>query len=146
MQHRFSNPVYSFYISVMLRLEEFRDILNLSSSGAHRFLGCFSHGEYRRDGFLRGNGKELPDFVSVPESHDQGGISQFCGLEDQIFVLQSQIVAAPAVAKLIVGSSVFLEACPVVYKGSNDQSGIFSLGGVALGETFPAETVYQILG
>lgn len=100
------------------------NIFHIFTFRSCRLFGCFSDGDHCHYRFCLRNGKDLTELVSGTKSHDQGSISKLLCLQDQILILKSQIIAAPAVSKLIIRCSVFLKSGMVMYKGCNDQGGI----------------------
>ena len=122
------------------------NIFHIFTFRSCRLFGCFSDGDHCHYRFCFRNGKDLSELVSGTKSHDQGSISKLLCLQDQILVLKSQIIAAPAVSEFIIWCSVFLKSGMVMYKGCNDQGGILCFCLVHFRQTFSADLLHHLFG
>ena len=105
-------------------LEELRDRIQVLARRTCRRFGCLADCNNRHNSFCLWNIKEFAEFIRFTESHDQSRKSQICRFEDQVFILQTKIIASPSVSKFIVGGTIFLETGAVMYEGCYDQRSI----------------------
>ena len=112
----------------LIRLKEFHNVFHIFTFRACRLLCCFSDCNHCNYGLCFRNGKDLTELISCTESHDHSSITKLPCFKNQVLILKSQIIAAPAISKFIIRCTVFLETGTVLYKSSNDQSRILCLG------------------
>ena len=61
-------------------------------------FGCFADCDNGYNSLCFRDVQNLTESVCFTESHDQSGQTEICGFQNEIFVLQTKIVASPSVA------------------------------------------------
>ena len=89
------------------------------------FFGCFADCDNGYNSLCFRDVQNLTESVCFTESHDQSGQTEICGFQNEIFVLQTKIVASPSVAELVISTAVFLKTGTVMNEGCDDQCGMF---------------------
>ena len=89
--------------------------------------GGLSDGNDRYNHFFFRNRQKFTDLIRITNAHNQSGEPAFHSLQDQILILKSQIITAPAVTELIISFFGFLsmEAGGIAYIGGYNISGMF---------------------
>ena len=107
-----------------MNLEELSDHIQFFARRACRRFGCLADCDNRHNSFCFRNIKEFAEFIRFTNSHDQSGKSEVFCLEDQVFILQTKVIASPSVSKFIVSCAILLETGAVMYEGCYDQRSI----------------------
>ena len=95
-------------------LEELSDHIQFFARRACRRFGCLADCDNRHNSFCFRNIKEFAEFIRFTNSHNQSGKSEVFCLEDQVFILQTKVIASPSVSKFIVSCAILLETGAVM--------------------------------